>query len=142
MLVKNMPPDLFNGSTGKVIGFCSRYNYKESSPGTWAGPGSVLGGGAKGSIGPPPAKKSKLGSDVQEVELYPVVKFALSDGSTKDWLVERTTFSAEWPNGKIKATRDQVPLILAWALSVHKSQGQSKAHLASSADLHSCLELG
>lgn len=55
----------------------------------------------------------------------PLVRFILSDGSTRDVLVEPETFSVEDEFERPLVSRMQVPLILAWSLSIHKSQGQT-----------------
>lgn len=57
----------------------------------------------------------------------PLVRFLLPDGvNTRDVLVERETWQIEDENTKeVIASRNQVPLMLAWALSIHKSQGQT-----------------
>jgi ATP-dependent exoDNAse (exonuclease V) alpha subunit len=53
--------------------------------------------------------------------LWPVVQFI--NGTTKMCLPEE--FTVNNAHGETEATRVQVPLILAWALSMHKSQGQT-----------------
>ena len=52
---------------------------------------------------------------------WPLVKFA--DGM--ELLCAPVDFTVEGLCGNIEALRMQVPLILAWALSIHKSQGQT-----------------
>jgi hypothetical protein len=52
---------------------------------------------------------------------WPVVRF--SSGRTV--LCPPVEFSVLNIAGEIAARREQVPLILAWALSIHKSQGQT-----------------
>jgi len=34
-------------------------------------------------------------------------------------------FTCEGPIGNVEASRTQIPLILSWAISIHKSQGQT-----------------
>ncbi|KAJ5498897.1 DNA helicase PIF1 ATP-dependent [Penicillium expansum] len=50
---------------------------------------------------------------------------ATPDGSERHLLCQPETWKIELPNGEVQAQRQQVPLILAWALSIHKAQGQT-----------------
>lgn len=56
---------------------------------------------------------------------YPVVRFFLSNNRFRTELMEPEVWKNEQPNGEVVASRAQVPLILAWAMSIHKSQGQT-----------------
>jgi len=67
--------------------------------------------------------QSAMGLNTNQV--FPVVRFAIADGTTRDLLCKREDWKVELPNGEVQASRSQVPLILAWALSIHKAQGQT-----------------
>lgn len=57
---------------------------------------------------------------------YPLVRFLLPDGyNTREVLVEPEQWTVEDENENVLARRVQLPLILAWSLSIHKSQGQT-----------------
>ena len=57
-------------------------------------------------------------------KLYPIVEFANGKTFTispEEWVLEK--FDSETRVSKIEASISQVPLILAWAITIHKSQG-------------------
>jgi len=58
---------------------------------------------------------------VESSHLWPVVHWA----SGRRMMMVPVEFTIENVHGDVEATRGQVPLILAWAISIHKSQGQT-----------------
>mmetsp|Transcript_7455 Transcript_7455/g.16312 ORF Transcript_7455/g.16312 Transcript_7455/m.16312 type:complete len:731 (-) Transcript_7455:92-2284(-) len=113
ILLKNLEPDkgLVNGSRGVIVDFQLAKN------------------------------KSDLPREFRKIEL-PVVRFHAIDapgaksgdgGDDDDEGVTKLIEPAEWTNKVGDATvssRQQIPLRLAWALSVHKSQGMTIPNLA------------
>lgn len=127
MLIKNIDETLVNGSLGRVIGFMDErqfdsYNNNEAaflqSPG-----GTVMGSGDNG--GAEPGDRPRMMEGITTSRKWPLVRFAIADGTWRDLLCEPETWKVELPNGEVQASRAQVPLILAWALSIHKAQGQT-----------------
>lgn len=119
MLIKNMDETLVNGSLGTVDGFMSEATFE-------------LKAGVDDSDMEPDSKKrvrafaSALaeGAKIDNKE-YPVVCFHAVDGTQRRILCVPEDWKVELPTGETQASRKQLPLILAWALSIHKAQGQT-----------------
>jgi ATP-dependent exoDNAse (exonuclease V) alpha subunit len=72
---------------------------------------------------------------------YPIVEFANSKTFTivpEEWQVEK--FDHDLGTTKIEASLSQIPLILAWAITIHKSQGLTLDKI--SCDLSNCFSPG
>lgn len=54
-------------------------------------------------------------------QLWPLVKFT----NGKSLLCSPVEFTVEGLKGNLEARRVQIPLALSWAMSIHKSQGQT-----------------
>jgi ATP-dependent DNA helicase PIF1 len=107
MLLKNQKggaTGLVNGSIGKVIGFVSE-------------PADNFRIGRKGE---------RLRSLNKDGELLPKVKF--ENGC--EMVLGREEWTSQSPNGQVLWKRAQIPLCLAWAISIHKSQGQTYSKLS------------
>lgn len=78
---------------------------------------------------------------VNEMKLFqPLVKFIGHSGQSFTLSVSRFTWENVAPNGVVVSSRTQIPLILAWAITIHKSQGQTIPRLY--VDLNGVFEYG
>lgn len=122
MLIKNLDASLVNGSLGRVIGFSDERTFE-------------MGGGIPDDPTMDAAfnkARKKLSSFSRDSELlsnskkqFPVVQFVSASGMPRVILCQPEEWKVELPNGEVQAKRTQLPLILAWALSIHKAQGQT-----------------
>lgn len=134
MLIKNMDEALVNGSLGRVTRFATEDQFNlyvdgkldelydsedESSHSALSREArdqiKTMSAGGAGGV--------KLVATTQK--RFPVVAFILPDGAERELLMQPEDWKVELPNGEVQAQRRQLPLILAWALSIHKAQGQT-----------------
>jgi ATP-dependent DNA helicase PIF1 len=157
MLIKNMDENLVNGSLGKVIGFMSEATYTLCET---EGVDVEVALGIDAKADDPYGFKTldeededsesvlrkkrrilKLSAmSAETTQLWPLVRFTTATGLHIDRLVTREKWSFEAPDGEVQAYRKQVPLILAYAISIHKAQGQTLSRVR--VDLGKVFEKG
>lgn len=140
MLIKNLDETLVNGSLGTVIGFSTEAAFEISG-------GAVEDEYQNGDELDPKVRKrlaafsrvlsENAGPDKKK---YPLVQFHAVDGTARIMLCCSEPWKVETPTGEVQASREQLPLILAWALSIHKAQGQTLARVK--VDLGKVFEKG
>jgi len=128
MLIKNMEDTLVNGSLGKVVAFMDEstwdYHYENDDDFPESQEAAELNdedGKRRFEL----KKKIYKNPNAKPGRLWPLVQLTLADGTSRRLLCQPETWKIELPSGEVQAQRQQVPLILAWALSIHKAQGQT-----------------
>ncbi|KAM4068155.1 PIF1-like helicase [Hirsutella rhossiliensis] len=122
MLIKNLDDTLVNGSLGKVIAFSDEKTFEMTSVNSYDSDMDDNMARAKRKL-----KGFSRDADVSSSNgrKFPVVQFVSTGGVPRVILCQPEEWKVELPNGEVQAKRTQLPLILAWALSIHKAQGQT-----------------
>lgn len=145
MLIKNIDPQLVNGTLGKILCFMD-----EATWATYKGDEETYHvAHREGMSDDEETKAARAKFDIarfkhkepgQGSRYWPMVRFPLPDGTTRDLLCQPEEWKTESQQGEVLAKRVQVPLILAWALSIHKAQGQTLSRVK--VDLGKVFERG
>lgn len=125
MLIKNIDETLVNGSLGRVLGFMDERqfdSYNNNEAAFLQSPGGTMQSNSGDSAS---VDVRQMMQGITTSRKWPLIRFAIADGTWRDLLCEPESWKIELPNGEVQASRSQIPLILAWALSIHKAQGQT-----------------
>ncbi|KAJ6006053.1 ATP-dependent DNA helicase PIF1 [Penicillium sp. IBT 35674x] len=130
MLIKNMEDTLVNGSIGRVVAFMDEasFDYYRTNEDEFHPAGENIGDEEDSAARARKKLKAmahKEGGPAVITRKWPLVCFSQPDGTERHLLCQPEAWKIELPNGEVQAQRVQVPLILAWALSIHKAQGQT-----------------
>ncbi|KIM54256.1 hypothetical protein SCLCIDRAFT_392200 [Scleroderma citrinum Foug A] len=127
MLLRNQSQEgLVNGSLGNVIKFITVREAQEHHVSV----AEMNKGDAERLI------SSHSGHEFKRDDTFPLVRFT----NHKELLCAPTDFTVENLKGGVEACRIQVPLALSYAMSIHKSQGQTLSRVK--VDLSSVFEKG
>lgn len=143
MLIKNIDSQLVNGSLGIVQSFMDEgtfFTYKEDEPTFLLAQDDGLNEQEKAAAHEKIQAARMKANATGSTRLWPMVRFNLPDGTSRAVLCTPDEWKTEAQNGEIIAKRVQVPLILAWALSIHKAQGQTLSRVK--VDLGKVFEKG
>jgi len=152
MLIKNLDENLVNGSLGKVIGFMSESTFAlcesegvEVESTITDDPFGFETLNPEDNDSESVLRKKRRMLKLSEMhagtsQLWPLVRFTTATGLHVDRLLTREKWQFENPDGEIQAYRRQVPLILAYAISIHKAQGQTLSRVR--VDLGKVFEKG
>ena len=132
MLIKNVDAQLVNGSLGKVVAFMDESTatfYKDNEEDFMSAhrEDGTEEEAEKNAAARKKFQEAKMRAEQEgkKTKLFPMVRFTLADNTVRMMLMQPEEWKTEAPGGEIVAKRIQVPLILAWALSIHKAQGQT-----------------
>jgi ATP-dependent DNA helicase PIF1 len=129
MLIKNIDSSLVNGSLGIVQAFMDENCFNVYTRDEEAYLQAQKSGGESDDDENAKARKkinaALYKNNTTPGKRWPMVRFSLPDGTSRVLLCEPEDWVTEAPGGEVLAKRVQVPLILAWALSIHKAQGQT-----------------
>lgn len=155
MSIKNIDETLVNGSVGTVVGFMDENTYhrllgidEDEEYSSSYDDGDTIFGKKPDSFRSLEDSLIRKLSAVDELQsaathqgrMYPLVRFQYPNGTFREVLLSPEKWTIEDYDGKVLASREQVPLILAWALSIHKAQGQTLQYVK--VDLNHAFEKG
>lgn len=138
MLIKNIDKTLVNGSIGKIVAFVTPEQSMRVPDESAKKEHSMEVQDLLGRFNAKHAasdRKRVLAEDLtvaqaQSATVLPVVKFTLHDNTVRYVIVQPEVWSTTDAFGEVIASRCQIPLMLSWALSIHKAQGQTLPHLS------------